>query len=143
MEVDYITYNAILDAVCTSHPAKARELYSRRRSLYGSVEGTEDGAPKLDLYKHSEGAGETAVRWWLGEKVWAMTDEPERLSIVTRWGKSRSGTQDGDLHGRVERLLTELRVQTLPDNNQGCFVVDAREWLSGRRTGKKTVHHPH
>merc|ERR1712194_571327 len=141
---DGFTYNAFLDAVCTSHPTKARELYSHARSLYGSVEGTELGDPKLDLHKHSEGAAETAVRWWLGERVHAMTGEPERLIIVTGWGKSRSATSNSDLRTRVERLLTELHVPTIPVrdklNSKGCFFVDGQAWI--KRTAK-TTHHSH
>merc|ERR1711966_189895 len=128
-EVNCITYNAILDAVCTSHPAKGRELYRRGYSLYGSVESTQHGTPKLDLHNHSEGACETAVRWWLKERVPAMTSEPEQLIIVTGWGKSRTALQDSDLRGRVERLLTELGVPTLPTDNPGMLLVDAHTWL--------------
>merc|ERR1711966_423006 len=127
-EVNCITYNAILDAVCTSHPAKARELYRRGYSLYGSVESTEHGTPKLDLHSHSEGACETAVRWWLEERVPAMTSEPEQLIIVTGWGKSRSALQDSDLRGRVERVLADLRVPTQPVDNKGRFLVNAQVW---------------
>ena len=127
-EVNCITYNAILDAVCTSNPAKARELYRRGFSLYGSVESTENGVPMLDLHEHSEGAGETAVRWWLEERVPAMISEPEQLTIVTGWGKSRSALQDSDLRGRVERVLAELGVSTLPVDNKGRFLVNAQVW---------------
>jgi|ERR1712194_331928 len=108
---------------------KARELYSRCRSLYGRVERTEGGDPTLDLHNHSEGAGETAVRWWLREQVPSMIGEAKRLIIVTGRGKSRSVTQKGDLRGRVERLLVELGVPMLLENNQGRFVVDAQAWL--------------
>ena len=129
IEVNRITYNAILDAVCTSHPTEARELYRRSFSLYGPVEGTENGAPKLDLHNHSEGASETVVRWWLEERVPAMTPEPEQLVFVTGWGRSRSALQDGDLHWRVKDLLAELRVPTLPTKNPGMLLVDAQAWL--------------
>ena len=129
--LDHITYNAILDAVCSSHPAKARELYCHGRSLYGAVEGIENGVPTLDLHDHSGGAGATAVAWWLTEQVPELTSEPDQLIIVTGWGKSRRETQYGNLRGRVEALLTELDVPTLPSHNQGRFVVDAQVWRSG------------
>ena len=58
---DVIVYNAILDAVCTSHPVKAREIYCRGLSLRGAVEGIENGVLTLNLHNHSEGAGATAV----------------------------------------------------------------------------------
>merc|ERR1712032_558385 len=106
------------DAVCASHP-KARELYNRGRSLYGNIERTENGSPVLDLHNHSEGAGETAVRWWLEERVPTMTSKPDKLIIVTGWGKSRRITQDSDLRGRVERVLAELCMTTLPMDNPG------------------------
>ena len=139
VEVNRVTYNAILDAVCTSDPAKAHELYSLGRSLYGPVESTENATPKLDLHQHSEGAGETAVRWWLEERVPGMSGELKQVIIVTGWGKSRSAIQDGDLRGRVERLLAELRVPTLPNDNQGRFVVDAQAW---RRQQARSDAHP-
>ena len=128
VKVNIITYNAILDVVCKSYPAKACELYCDGRNLYGAVERTENGNPKLDLHDHSEGAGETAVRWWLEERVPAMTETSERLLIVTGRGKSRSARRNGDLRGRVERVLAELRVPTLPVDNQGRFVVDRQAW---------------
>jgi len=126
IEMNVVIYNAILDAVCASYPAKARELYSRGRSLYGKIERTENNVPLLDLHSHSEGAVETAVRWWLEERVPTMTNKPEQLIIVTGWGKSRPVTRDSDLRGRVERLLAELCMKTLPVDNPGRFVVDAQ-----------------
>ena len=55
--------------------------------------------------------------------------DPERLVIVTGWGRSRSALQDGDLHWGVKDLLAELRVPTLPTKNQGMLLVDAQAWL--------------
>ena len=133
---DRFTLNAILDAVCTSHPAKAHALYSCGQCLYGTVESTKNGAPNLDLHEHSEGAGETAVRWWLGERVPAMTTEPEKLIIITGGGKSRSAIQSGDLHRRVERSLAKLNVPMMPVNNLGHLIVDAQAWL--RTQNKKS-----
>jgi len=128
VNVNIVIFNAILDAVSKSHPAKSRELYCSARSLYGQVEGIENGNPELNVRCHSEGAGEVAVRWWLEERVPEMTTQPERLIIFTGWGKFRSAIQNSDLHGRIKRLLAELRVPTLPVDNRGCFVVDAQAW---------------
>ena len=61
-----------------------------------------------------------------------MASEPDQLIIVTGWGKSRLETHGGNLRGRVEALLTELRVPTLPSNNQSRFVVDTQAWRSGQ-----------
>ena len=130
VEINIITYNAILDAVCASDPVKARELYLHGRNLYGNVHSIENSNPKLDLHNHSEGAGETAVRWWLEQQAPAMTCESEQLIIVTGWGKSRSAIKNGDLRGSVERLLTDLCVPMLPDSNRGRLVVDAQAWRS-------------
>ena len=123
MIVDIITYNAILDAVCTSQPLKARELYCRGHSLYGAVKGIENGFPKLDLHNHSEGAGETAVLWWLEKQVPATANKAEQLIIVTGWGKSRSVTCCADLRRRVGALLTRLGVPTLSSLNKGRFIL--------------------
>lgn len=127
---DIATHNAILDAVCASHPAKARALYRRGRRLYGAVEDVEDGVPLLDLHGHSLGAGETAVRWWLAERAPAMPGPPARLIVVTGWGRSisRRASKIGHLRGRVTRVLAALGVPTLPVDNPGRIVVDAREW---------------
>ena len=115
VKVDRALYNAILDAVCTSHPAKARELYHGGRGLYGIIESTKHGVPMLDLRKHSEGAGETAVRWWFENQRQAMPSEPGQLLITTGRNKSVK---------RMERLLTELRVRILSANNEGRHILD-------------------
>ena len=152
VEMTASIYNAVLDAVCTSHPEKARELYKRGRGLIARdlytrsltdtttrrdsvvvVHPTKNDAStwngaKLDLHSHSEGAGDTALRWWLEERM-MKTSEHERLDIVTGWGKSRTVLSHGDLHGRVERVLAELCVPTLRmDNNGGRFAVDVPRW---------------
>ena len=80
--------------------------------------------PKLDLHSFSEGAAETAVRWWLGERWPATSAAPKQLIIVTGWGKSRSATQDSDVRERVAGVLIELGVAMLPTNNPGRLVVD-------------------
>ena len=91
VEPSYVTFNAVLDAVASPQPAIARELWLQgcERGLYREVEKWEAGAPKLDLHDHSEGAGETALRWWLEERVPALRPKPNRLIIVTGFGKSR------------------------------------------------------
>lgn len=128
VEINAITYNAILDAVCFSHPAKARELYSCGLGLYGAVERTKNGNPMLDLHQHSEGAGETAVRWWLEERLPAMANEPKQLIIATGPGKSQSAIHSGNLRGRVETVLANLRLPTRPVDKQGRLVVDLMAW---------------
>jgi pentatricopeptide repeat protein len=132
LTADRVTFNAVLDAVCTHDPAEARALWRRgcELGLYTKVEQTERGEPMLDLHDHSEGAAETAVRWWLEERVLAMRSAPEQLIIVTGWGKTRSAVRDSDIRGRVVRVLSELDATTLPTDNPGRIVVDARVWLA-------------
>ena len=82
------------------------------------------------MHDLSEGAAETAVRWWLEERVpllRASTNdgEPERLEIITGWGKSRAVTARGDVRARVRSVLQELGCSLLPCRNPGCFWVDA------------------
>ena len=130
VEPDCITFNAVLDAVASPQPAIARELWLQgcERGLYPEVEKWEAGAPKLDLHDHSEGAGETALRWWLEERVPALQPKPDRLIIVTGWGKSRPATRVSDLRGRVEGAIAAMGVPTLPSDNPGEFVVDMKAW---------------
>ena len=59
------------------------------------------------------------------ERVPQLMPSPERLIIVTGWGRSRSAVQDSDLRGRVESVLADLGVPTLPTDNPGQFIVDA------------------
>jgi len=130
VEASCVTFNAVLDAVASPQPAIARELWLQgcERGLYREVEKWEAGAPVLDLHDHSEGAGETALRWWLEERVPALQPKPDRLIVVTGWGKSRPATQGSDLRGRVERALAAMGVPTLPSDNPGRLVVDMKAW---------------
>ena len=75
-------------------------------------------------------AAETAVRWWLEVRAPLVAPPPEHLTIVTGWGKSRRASQDSDVRGRVECVLADMGVPTLPSDNPGCVVVDARKWSS-------------
>ena len=130
VEPSRVTFNAVLDAVASPQPAIARELWLQgcERGLYPEVEKWEAGAPMLDLHDHSEGAGETALRWWLEERVPALQPKPDRLIIVTGWGKSRPATRFSDLRGRVEGALAAMGVPTLPSDNPGRLVVDMQSW---------------
>ena len=90
--------------------------------------------PALDLHELSEGAAETAVRWWLEERVpdrvtSASDAAPTRLELITGWGKSRSVFQNGDVRARVEAVLREMGATALPTDNPGRLAVDASRWL--------------
>ena len=131
-----VTFNAVLDAVCTHHPVKARELWQRgvKHGHYSNVvQRQENGHPKLDLHDHSEGAAETAVRWWLEERVPKVNPKPTQLIIVTDlgWSKSRTATQralqlPSSIGVHVARVLSELGVPLLPTEDQRRLVVDAK-----------------
>ena len=82
----------------------------------------------LDLHVFSEGAAETAVRWWLDERLPAMSST-EQLIIVTGWGKSRAAYQKGDVRGRVIKVLHQMGVSMLPtlvivDGTTGKVLTD-------------------
>jgi hypothetical protein len=62
--------SAIMDALSTAELSHARELFEAVKK------------------HHSEGAAETATRWWLEEIVPSMK-ENKQLIIVTGWGKNR------------------------------------------------------
>jgi pentatricopeptide repeat protein len=130
VEPDHVTFNAVLDAVATYQPDKARALWrlAVERRLYDGFDKA--GGTLLDLHDHSEGAAETAVRWWLEVRALAVDPPPEHLTIVTGWGKSRRASQDSDVRGRVECVLADMGVPTLPSDNPGRVVVDARKWSS-------------
>ena len=117
-----VTINAVLDAICSFDPVEAGALWrsSVEQGLYPAVEKVEGGVPKLDLHEHSEGAAETAVRWWLEERVQRTSE----LIIVTGYGKSRKETGTGDVRARVVRVLGEVGVPaTIADDNPGRVLV--------------------
>jgi len=134
VEPSIVTFNAVLDAVASPQPAIARELWLQgcERGLYPEVEKWDSGAPMLDLHDHSEGAGQTALRWWLEERVPALQPKPDRLIVVTGWGKSRRATQVSDLRGRMEGALAAMGAPTLPSDNPGTLVVDMKAWTVER-----------
>jgi len=131
MQADSVTFNAVLDAVAPQH-AHARRLWKLgvERGLYAGCEKWDGPTPLLDLHCLSEGAAEAAVRWWLEERVpsrlAAAADAgkeaavaPTRLELVTGWGKNRARHQSGDLRERVETVLAEMGIPTLPTRNPG------------------------
>ena len=115
---------------CARSSRARRALWLRgvAEGHYAGFEEREGGHPKLNLPELSEGAAETAVLWWLDERVPAMDARPERLIIVTGWGKTRAVTQQGDVRGRVARALAERGVPTVETDNPGRIVVDAKAW---------------
>ena len=130
-------FNAILDALGRAQPERARELWKLgcARGCYHSFERWSSSSGlclQLDLHDLSEGAAETAVRWWLEERVRDRErlhlPLPERLELITGWGKSRGATDKGDVRARIETVL--------PTDNLGMLVV-AR---GGRRHKQPKVH---
>ena len=111
-------------------PSEARTLWLRgvADGHYADFERRENGHPMLDLHYLSEGAAETALLWWLDERVPAMMPPPDRLLIVTGWGKSRPSVQQSDVRGRVVRVLAAQCVPILETDNPGFVVVDAKGW---------------
>ena len=127
-------YNAVLDAVYMYH-SEARTLWRRafEDGIYPEgVEREERGAPLLDLHDLSEGASETALRWWL-EKTFEAS-RAKRFTIVTGWGKSRGLHKDGDVRSRAIAVLVELGVPLVPVQNRGMLFVDAWKWRRDRYT---------
>ena len=78
--------------------------------------------PKLDLHGHSEGAAETATRWWLEEQAPSMK-ENKLLIIVTGWGKNRQMWQTSDINDKVRNVLHDMEVQILPQDNPGRLLI--------------------
>ena len=125
-------FNAILDALC-AQPDRARELWKLgcARGCYHSFErwGSSGLRLQLDLHDLSEGAAETAVRWWLEEGVHDRVNAtpgavPERLELITGWGKSRGVTDTGDVRARIETVLREMGATMLPTDNLGILVIE-------------------
>ena len=138
-------FNAILDALVRAQPDRARELWKLgcARGCYHSFERWSSSSGlclQLDLHDLSEGAAETAVRWWLEERVRDRErlhlPLPERLELITGWGKSRGATDKGDVRARIETVLREMDETVLPTDNLGMLVV-AR---GGRRHKQPKVH---
>jgi len=128
MEPDLYTYNAILNALSTPEPSHARVLYLEavNKGFFNTQnEKRENGMPILDLHDHSEGAAETATRWWLEEQVPSMK-ENKLLIIVTGWGKNRPMWQTSDINDRVRNVLHDMEVQILPQDNPGRLLIQYR-----------------
>ena len=133
---DVVSFNAILDAL-SSQLGRARALW-KLGCARGCYRGYEQwgSAPALDLHDLSEGAAETAVRWWLEEGVpdriaaAALGAAPKRLELITGWGKSREVAQVADVRARIEAVLLELGAKMLPTRNPGMLVVDAERWFA-------------
>ena len=115
VELNRVTTNAVLDAICAFDPTRARELWRRgiEQGLYPVVERAEGRMPMLDLHDHSEGAAETAVRWWLEERVPALMPPADKLVIITGYGKSREAHQTTDVRGRVIQVVQEMGMLAL------------------------------
>jgi len=132
-----VSFNAILDALC-AQPDRARVLWKLgcARGCYHSFErwGSSGLRLQLDLHDLSEGAAETAVRWWLEEGVRDRVNAtphgavPERLELITGWGKSRGVTGNGDVRARIQTVLREMGATMLPTENLGVLVVEAEMW---------------
>lgn len=131
LQPDLVSYNAVLDAVAPQRSC-ARRLWKRgiERGLYKGCEhwdGPSRAVPMLDLHDLSEGAAEAAVRWWLEERVPSRlaasgnASPPTRLELVTGWGKNRASHQSGDLRDRVEAVLADMGVATIPSRNPGVL----------------------
>ena len=141
VNAEVVTFNAILDAVCEqrSNATMLWKLACSRGCYPGAVSWGD--VPQLDLHCMSEGAAETAVRWWLQEGVAegaaaaAGSVPPERLELITGWGKSRPTTQDSDVRLRVHEVLRQMGAETRPTDNPGLFVVEAERWLRPRARG--------
>jgi len=133
LQPDAVTFNAVLDAVAPQR-ARARTLWKLglARGLFRGCEQWDGPTPLLDLHELSEGAAEAAVRWWLEERVpskLASADDaqarPTRLELVTGWGKNRASYQSGDVRERVEAVLADMGVATLPSLNPGVHACVA------------------
>jgi len=62
-----------------------------------------------------------------------MSPAPDgALIIVTGWGKSRGLSQTSDVRGRIESVLGELGVATLPTDNPGRLLVDSNPLMDER-----------
>jgi pentatricopeptide repeat protein len=128
MEPNIKTYNAILDALATTEPSHARVLYLEavNKGFFNTKnEKRENGMPKLDLHGHSEGAAETATRWWLEEQAPSMK-ENKQLIIVTGRGKNRQMWKTSDINDRVRNVLHDMEVQILPQDNPGRLLIQYR-----------------
>ena len=88
IDADYVSYSTQSSTRRTGSPTALGSSGSSADNgfeLWGRL-------PELDVHDLSEGAAETAVRWWLEEgvrdRVAAAPDEaPERLELITGWGK--------------------------------------------------------
>ena len=132
LQANDVTFNAVLDAVCSADRRRARDIYrSALRRAMSANAAWEGGQShwQLDLHEHSEGAAETAVRGWLEDEIprrlQAAQDPPgETLGIVTGWGRSRALHQRSDVRGRVQAVLRGMGLHTVESSNPGRVAVD-------------------
>ena len=59
----------------------------------------------------------------------APDDAPERLGLITGWGKTRAVFADSDVRARIEAVLRDMGATPLPTKNPGMLVVEVGPWI--------------
>eukprot|EP00957_Ditylum_brightwellii_P131916 10059022-Ditylum_brightwellii.AAC.1 len=131
---DVVTYNAILDAVC-SQVSLARKLFQEgvERGFYARVSRLGTQWLELDLHFLSLGGGEVALGWWFEECLVPYLGNSSKLAsvksidIVTGYGKTRMrGARQGDdgMRKRVRAMLQFMNVREIDQPNKGRIHID-------------------
>mmetsp|Transcript_22116 Transcript_22116/g.47729 ORF Transcript_22116/g.47729 Transcript_22116/m.47729 type:complete len:389 (-) Transcript_22116:204-1370(-) len=100
---------------------------------WASFERVEGERLLLDVHELTVSIAETAVRWWLRDRLPTMNIKhaaaPEPV-IYTGWGPGTAGQAAGDIIGRrIANVLIELGVPTLPSRTPDWIMIDAHAWL--------------
>lgn len=134
MKRDVVTYNAVLDAVC-SQVDLAEQIFHEGvgRGFYAKVSRLGTQWLELDLHFLSLGGGETALRWWFEKCLVPYLGNSKELAsvksidIVTGYGKTRArGARKGDdsMRKRVRAMLSFMNVCEVVQPNLGRIHID-------------------
>merc|ERR1719356_2293499 len=145
---DVVTYNAVLDAVC-SRADLAEHIFHEgvERGFYAKVSRLGTQWLELDLHFLSLGGGETALRWWFQKCLLPYLGDSRELAtvrsidIVTGYGKTRSRAArkgDDSMRKRVRAMLSFMNVREVEQSNLGRIHIDKDRLLEevGRNSGR-------
>lgn len=154
MKRDVVTYNAVLDAVC-SQVELAEQIFHEGvgRGFYAKVSRLGSQWLELDLHFLSLGGGETALRWWFEKCLVPYLGNSQELAsvksidIVTGYGKTRArGARKGDdsMRKRVRAMLSFMNVCEVVQPNLGRIHIDKQALMKEvERNGGRIIFDAH
>lgn len=129
IEVDRACYNSLLTAL-NPYPEKAHHFFieALRAGVYPQLLKHKRDT-MIDLHMLSEGAAQTALRWWLAQ----IAPQNKMLTVVTGWGRHRRAVDQGNVRRAV---IEELKSIELPvfvsGRNIGRVLTTLGSWKHRR-----------